>query len=842
MSRRWLPLMGATVLFCLLLFSPTGSFAENFTLSKPAPVLSKPSPSLSLSTAGCSKFTLSTSVGPSPGKVGSPYRYQIKASDPKINPTYKVTAGQLPTGLKVDTKGLIQGVPVKAGHYKFTIQAAMKCTTTANRVTHQFVLVIQPRDLKLSIRCQPKTLTITTGKIVSHTLDYLFSSSNSGLTLYSAEGHFRTNKMTLGKVATPMVVTMKQPTGHAVESLAVPAEVIRAAQKLNARQISYTRAFKTKDQKVVAETTVNITIALEPTLNLQGLSLNFGSKTLPRQLKRNKPAKATILTNQTPPPLFADVLLSRPGVFSAFWQINGKPLTKPTTYKANEKRMVVAFPDKRFPLAKLAPGEHSIQFVITTPKMKIPEQKAVLVVEATEPSKPGIVKLQSPEKDSELAYKALSFKWSDRHAVDVYRIEFSTVQESKTFFSATSKERVFHLKGGDLKHHFTPGKGYFWQVKGLNAQKKVVSQSTPLRFVFKPLPTFMSGQIVVTTEATPGGRVTLNRLIKKYQLKTIETTAIRTLKQTATVFGTHSDVRALVQRIRRERGVIQVQANNLFRTMAEPQNDLQQIFSTLNLPAVHQRYQGKGVRIAIVDTGVDIRHPDLKQRVTHHANLIRNSPYRAEIHGTALAGVMAASINNYGITGIAPQAEIIALRACWQTSQDDPEGTCTTLSISKAIDMAIESDTQIVNMSFGAPSQDPLMKKLLNAGAKKGVLFVAPVGNQKNRKKLPFPASHSKVLSVGGWDGNHAPYPNAELAKAADVCAPSGNIFTTIPGKGHNFLSGTSISAAIVSGILAVAKEKNRYLGMQTLPAYNGDLCRWQEKLINRPVCSVRAQ
>jgi len=201
--------------------------------------------------------------------------------------------------------------------------------------------------------------------------------------------------------------------------------------------------------------------------------------------------------------------------------------------------------------------------------------------------------------------------------------------------------------------------------------------------------------------------------------------------------------------------------------------------------------------------------------------------------------VIAASVNNTGITGIAPRADLMALRACQQLSETDPEGSCTTISISKAIDMAIESKAQIVNMSFGTPAPDRLMMQLLETGAQKGVLFVAPVGNQPGRQTVPFPASHSKVLAVGGWDATGAPYPNATLARAADVCAPASHIFTTVPGKGYNFLSGTSISAAIVSGILAVAKEKNRNLNMHTLPDYEGDLCRWQEKLIHRKVCNT---
>ncbi len=326
-------------------------------------------------------------------------------------------------------------------------------------------------------------------------------------------------------------------------------------------------------------------------------------------------------------------------------------------------------------------------------------------------------------------------------------------------------------------------------------------------------------------------------LSKKYKLRILESYAIRSLKQTVTLFSTAGNVVELVKQIGKERGVLQVQPNHIFKTLSEPHHDLQDVYATLNLAQVHKTYKGRGVRVAIVDTGVDIRHRDLKKRVVKHFNLLNKNLYRGEIHGTAMAGVVAAGINNYGMAGIAPQADLIALRACRQVSETHPEGRCTTISISKALDLALEEKAEIVNMSFGSSVPDLLMIQLLNQGAKRGVLFVAPVGNQSAKKKITFPASHAKVIAVGGMDESGRAYPNETLVSVARVCAPSQNVLTTIPGNRHNFMNGTSISAAIVSGILAVAKEKNRRLGLEALPAYKGDLCLWQAELLNRDVC-----
>jgi len=349
-----------------------------------------------------------------------------------------------------------------------------------------------------------------------------------------------------------------------------------------------------------------------------------------------------------------------------------------------------------------------------------------------------------------------------------------------------------------------------------------------------PSSTHLSGQIIVITESSERGRYTIEYLRGKYELRILETFTLNSLNQNVTIFHTENDISELINNIEEENGVLLVQPNHIFRTLIEPLSDLQHIYSTLNLSEVHRQYKGEGVTLAIIDTGVDIRHTDLKKRIAGHANLLRQSPYRGEIHGTALAGVMVASINDYGIAGIAPEAGLVALRACKQVSEKNPEGRCYTSSVSKALDMAIEEKADIVNMSFGSFIPDPLMIQILNEGDKRGILFVAPVGNRRNNTKLSFPASHSKVLAVGGIDAAGKGYPNEDLAAAAGVCAPALNVLTTVPGNRHNFLSGTSISAAIVSGVLAIAKEKHRRIGIRQLPTYNGDICRWQEDLLIR--------
>jgi len=489
----------------------------------------------------------------------------------------------------------------------------------------------------------------------------------------------------------------------------------------------------------------------------------------------------------------------------------------------------------------LGMGAHRITYIRTFSlgnKQASHSAEVIITIVRNTPPKLRTLEMDQPADGNTLDYRALNFRWQRDRSSASYRIEFTAADNSEVLYSDTTKSTSYTLSDGVVSDKFDARASYRWQIKGLDKRGRVVARSVPRGFGFKPIRNFLPGQIIVITRSSRAADGTAAYLGKKYRLRLVDAYAIRSLKRNVTVFSTPDNVVELIKQIKKEPRVLQAQPNHLFKTLSEPQQDLQHVYQTLHLTGVHQRYKGRGVRVAIVDTGVDIRHRDLSARVLEHVNLLKHNLYRGEIHGTAMAGVVLASINQFGIAGVAPQADLIALRACRQISENHPEGHCTTTSVSKALDTAIALKAQIVNMSFGASVPDFLMMQLFNEGAKRGVLFVAPVGNQKDKTKISFPASHSKVIAVGGVDERGEAYPNAALASAARVCAPAKEVLTTLPGNHHNIMNGTSISAAVVSGILALAKEKNSGLSIRTLPDYQGDLCLWQQALINLPVCN----
>jgi hypothetical protein len=350
-------------------------------------------------------------------------------------------------------------------------------------------------------------------------------------------------------------------------------------------------------------------------------------------------------------------------------------------------------------------------------------------------------------------------------------------------------------------------------------------------------PPHLPGQILLLTKEIKKEDEFLKRIIEKFNLTLIDSFLIKSLQLKITILYTKEDIFKIIKLLKKEKGVIFAQPNYIFKTMEEPMADLQNINKLLNLKKLHEHYRGKGVKVAIIDTGVDTQHFDLKERILYWENFLKDSPYNAEIHGTAIAGVIGAGINQFGIEGIAPESEILALRACKQVSEEHPEGECYTSSIVKAIDFAIQKNANVVNMSFGSIGKDRIVSKLIEEGSKRKIIFVAPSGNLASQKELPFPASHPDVISVGGMDEEERPYPNKEIASKVDVLAPAMNVFTTIPGNRHNFLSGTSFSSAIVSGIIVLCVERNGSMKKKNFPPFKGSICKWQEELIKIPLC-----
>ncbi len=223
----------------------------------------------------------------------------------------------------------------------------------------------------------------------------------------------------------------------------------------------------------------------------------------------------------------------------------------------------------------------------------------------------------------------------------------------------------------------------------------------------------------------------------------------------------------------------------------EPLYAAQPVAQQWRLAELHRVATGRGVRVAVVDSGVDTRHPDLAGQVVHSQNFVGDQPPQAEHHGTAVAGIIAARADNgAGIAGIAPQARLLALRACWQASQ--AQTLCTGLGLAKALYAAIQQGAHIINLSLGGPD-DRLLALLLDQAQARGATVVAAL----SIRDAPFPAKHPGVLVVG----SAPPVPSGALL------APGRDVPSTAPGGGWTVVTGSSFAAAHAAGLLALARE-----------------------------------
>jgi subtilisin family serine protease len=210
---------------------------------------------------------------------------------------------------------------------------------------------------------------------------------------------------------------------------------------------------------------------------------------------------------------------------------------------------------------------------------------------------------------------------------------------------------------------------------------------------------------------------------------------------------------------------------------------------------LHGITTGLHVNITVIDSGVDDQHPDLAGQITHKENFVDGDPYKPELHGTAVAGIIAAKAgNSNGFEGIAPGAHITALRACWQENADTTR--CNSFTLGKALNFALMHDTGIINLSLSGPP-DRLVQALVQAALARGMTVVAAIDPQK--PELSFPASIPGVLAVGS-DATPGLPSKVVLAPARDIPAPS-------PHSAYRFVSGTSFAAAHVSGIVALLLE-----------------------------------
>lgn len=312
--------------------------------------------------------------------------------------------------------------------------------------------------------------------------------------------------------------------------------------------------------------------------------------------------------------------------------------------------------------------------------------------------------------------------------------------------------------------------------------------------------------IIATTRLAPGDDAQdyANQLAARHGLEVVAVWPLASIDVTCLVFSVERDASGAARGIVADGDAILAYPINPFTTdavRATPDYDdhllaVQDSLRTMRILPVHAYTTGAGVKVALIDSGVSLSHPDLADQNVEARDFVSGETTGSdgERHGTAMAAIIAADArNDFGMIGVAPDAELWAFRACWE---DDATGVgrCNTFSLARALNFAILNDVRIINLSVVGPS-DAILRDLIAAAVKRDISVVAALPESSGSGLVDGIAG---VILVGD-----AP------SEDRHIFAPGMEVLSAKPGDDFDFYSGESVSTAHVAGAVALIRSRH---------------------------------
>jgi len=295
----------------------------------------------------------------------------------------------------------------------------------------------------------------------------------------------------------------------------------------------------------------------------------------------------------------------------------------------------------------------------------------------------------------------------------------------------------------------------------------------------------------------------LNVIARRLRLTLLETQSFtltgRTLQRWR-IGGTHS-VRTTLRGLASFSRISAAQPNFLYgfgqaQPPAQADATAQYVVPKLHLLEAHKITNGDDVLVAVIDSKIDVSHPDLAGVIADQYDALGTAA-PAHAHGTGMAGAIAAHAK---LIGVAPKVKLLAVRA-FSGDQEGAQGT--TFNILKGLDWAASKNARIINMSFAGPA-DSMLRDMLAKAHARGIVLIAAVGNAGPRSPPLYPAADPDVIGVTATDADDKLLPQANRGPQVAVAAPGVQVLEPAPDAAYQVTTGTSVAAAHASGVAAL--------------------------------------
>jgi subtilisin family serine protease len=222
--------------------------------------------------------------------------------------------------------------------------------------------------------------------------------------------------------------------------------------------------------------------------------------------------------------------------------------------------------------------------------------------------------------------------------------------------------------------------------------------------------------------------------------------------------------------------------------------------TSFNLSDKWRLSQGEGVKIAVIDTGCDLNHEDLKNNLLQGKNFVNKNkePMDGNSHGTHVAGTICAENNSVGMIGVAPKSKVIPVKAL------DDDGSGNMSNIAEAIRWSADQGTDFITMSLGAPHDIPDIRKAIQYALSKKCITFCAAGNAGSTREIYYPANYPETIGIGSIDQNFERAGFSCTGDDLDFLAPGVKIFSTVPTNWYAYMSGTSMSTPFAVGCAAL--------------------------------------